>query len=72
MKIKITGGTLLLHDKEGFKTVNDTLFVKDGLIEGIGKVADETGYEVFDAKDKLVMPGLINMHTHGYMTFLRN
>lgn len=72
MKIKITGGTLLMHDNEGFKTVNDTLFVKDGAIEGIGKVADETGYEVFDAKDKLVMPGLINMHTHGYMTFLRN
>lgn len=72
MKIKITGGTLLMHDGSGFKTVNDTLFVKDGVIEGIGKAADETGYEVFDAKDKLVMPGLINMHTHGYMTFLRN
>ena len=72
MKTKITGGTLLLHDKEGFKTVKDTLYVDGTDIVGIGQQPDDSDYEVFDATDKLVMPGLINMHTHAYMTFLRN
>ena len=36
MKTKILNGTLLLHDGSGFKTVNDTLYVKDGEIEAIG------------------------------------
>lgn len=72
MKTKIVGGTLLLHDKDGFKTVKDTLFVDGDHIAGIGSVSDDKDYEIFDASDKLVMPGLINMHTHAYMTFLRN
>ena len=63
MKTKIVGGTLLLHDKDGFKTVKETLYVDGTDIAGIGEVADDSGYETFDATDKLVMPGLINMHT---------
>ncbi len=30
------------------------------------------GFEAVDAKGHLVMPGLINAHTHAYMTILRN
>ncbi|MBO5474086.1 MAG: amidohydrolase [Lachnospiraceae bacterium] len=33
-----------------------------------GFVADK----VIDGKDKLVIPGLINCHTHSYMSFMRN
>lgn len=29
-------------------------------------------FEVIDAKSRLIMPGLINMHTHVYMTFMRS
>ena len=72
MNTKIINGTLLLYENGVFKAVKDTLYVKDGVIEKIGTLPDDGGYEVFDAKDKLVMPGLINMHTHAYMTFLRN
>ncbi len=33
------------------------------------KVAD---FELVDASDKLILPGLLNMHTHAYMTLMRN
>ena len=33
---------------------------------------DAGDYQVIDAAHKLVMPGLINMHTHAYMTVMRN
>ena len=32
----------------------------------------ETGWEIIDAADRLIMPGLTNMHTHAYMTVMRN
>ena len=31
-----------------------------------------TADKVIDGKDKLVIPGLINCHTHSYMSFMRN
>ncbi len=49
----------------------------DVLIDGnrIARVApglDTAGSDVIDAAGKLVMPGLINAHTHVYMTIHRN
>ena len=73
MNIKIVNGKLLVYKNKEFCVVDDCLYVKDNEILQIGGCVDnEADYMVFDAKDKLVMPGLINMHTHAYMTFLRN
>jgi len=42
------------------------VLISDGLIARVGKLADEvgTGARILDARDKLVTPGLIDMHVH--------
>ena len=74
MNYKITNGTLLIYTKDGFTTKQEDIYIKDKKIAHIGPLPkdDAAQYEVFDAAGKLVMPGLINMHTHVYMTILRN
>ena len=79
MKILIKGGLALLFDGQTFKTE-----FKDILVEGnvISKVADpgslseaaldDSKLKILDASGKLVMPGLINAHTHAYMSLFRN
>ena len=71
MNYQISDGQLLLDDGSLFRPVRADLFVRDGKISFEPFGPDED-YEVYDAKDELVMPGLINMHTHAYMTILRN
>ena len=54
---------------------NVDVSIKDGLIEYVKKSQDrdERGYDsVIDAKGKIVVPGLVNSHTHAGMTLLRN
>ncbi len=73
MNYKIINGKLLLRAEDGYKTEAKDLYIKDGIIAGIGeKPEGSETYTEIDAKDKLVMPGLINAHTHVYMTILRN
>ena len=73
MNYKIINGKLLLRKEDGYKTEAKDLYIKDGIIAGIGEKPKEfEPYTELDAKDKLVMPGLINAHTHVYMTILRN
>lgn len=50
-----------------------SLYLEGDKITGIGdKPAGFTADKVIDGKDKLVIPGLINCHTHSYMSFMRN
>lgn len=50
-----------------------TLYIEGDRITGIGdKPAGFTSDKVIDGTDKLVIPGLINCHTHSYMSFMRN
>lgn len=73
MNYKIINGKLLLRAEDGYKTEAKDLYIKNGIIAGIGeKLEGSEAYTEIDAKDKLVMPGLINAHTHVYMTILRN
>lgn len=50
-----------------------TLVIKDGRIEDIDptQLPTDKEYEIFDASEHLIMPGLINTHTHLAMTLLR-
>ncbi len=74
MKYRIINGTLLIKDKDGYSTGNQTLYIDGDRIAGIGTVPDDWDFtcETVNAGGQLIIPGLINMHTHAYMTVMRN
>ena len=60
---------------EGNKDVVKTtsIFIENDKIAGIGE--EPSGFKadnVIEGEDKLAIPGLINCHTHSYMSFMRN
>lgn len=50
---------------------NVDIKIEDGRIVGIGRGFSAEDEEVIDCSEKVVMPGLINAHTHVAMTLLR-
>ena len=68
------GGTVLTVDTENRTFVGGWITARDGRISGVGPSAttpDPSGYdEVFDLTGHLVMPGLVNAHTHSVMVLL--
>lgn len=74
MNYRITGAKLLLYKNDKFVIEDQDLYIKGNVIASVGaEPAGVSGaWEDMDARDRLVMPGLINMHTHAYMTCLRN
>ena len=72
MKIKIINAKLLCFEDD-FQIKEADLFIDDGLIKGIGSAKEDyTSAYILDAKGKLLMPGLVNCHTHAYMSLFRN
>jgi cytosine/adenosine deaminase-related metal-dependent hydrolase len=49
------------------------VFVRDHVIEAVGTCAElpQTADEVIDARDQVVLPGLVNTHHHMYQTLTR-
>lgn len=78
MRTLIKDGKVLLWEDESFKVVEADVVIKNKLIDKIvlrkGKknLKNEKYDKVIDASDSLVMPGLINAHTHAYMSIFRN
>ncbi len=72
----IIEGAMVVTMDAGFRVIeNGGLAIKDGLIAGIGESHEITtnfhAPEVIDGQKKLLMPGLINTHTHTPMTIFR-
>jgi 5-methylthioadenosine/S-adenosylhomocysteine deaminase len=69
------GGTILTVDTENRSLVEGWIAVHDDRISGVGPKAttpDPSGYdEVFDLTRHLVIPGLVNAHTHSAMVLFR-
>lgn len=70
MNFKIINGKLLISENGKISIVEKDLYVNGNSLSFAPLKG--VAYETVDAKDRLVMPGLINMHTHVYMSVLRN
>jgi 5-methylthioadenosine/S-adenosylhomocysteine deaminase len=71
MDILIKNGVFVTMDKDRRVLKNFSLAVEDGVIKEMGaNITGEADF-VLDAEGKIVLPGLINAHTHLAMTLLR-
>src|ERR1035437_1032625 len=69
----IENGTLLSTGGAASVRRNHSILIEDGIITRVaprGRIRRFSGKRI-DATDKVVMPGLINAHTHFYSTFAR-
>jgi 5-methylthioadenosine/S-adenosylhomocysteine deaminase len=68
----IKGGTLLTMDPmQGAEPVRADIVVRDGVIAQVEADLPEDGMTVLDASNRLIIPGLIDSHTHSYPVFKR-
>ncbi len=71
----IKGGTIITMVEEEKPVLNAKVYIADGAIMGIIGEEEEPHQdcyaEVIDAEDSIIMPGLINAHTHLAMTLFR-
>lgn len=72
MKTLIQNGLVLLADGSGWKTEKKDVLISGSRIESVGPGLRPEDCRIIDATGMLVMPGLINAHTHAYMTMHRN
>lgn len=75
MDMIITGGTVVTMDGSHRVIEGGGVAIKNGRIVEVGKTADVqrkySAREVIDAHGKVIIPGLINGHTHVPMTLFR-
>ena len=71
-KTLIQNGLVLLYDAAGWRYEKADILLSGNKIEHIAPSLGAEGAEIIDASGKLVMPGIINAHTHAYMTVHRN
>jgi 5-methylthioadenosine/S-adenosylhomocysteine deaminase len=71
----ITGGTVATVDEKFSVYAPGAVAVRGGEIVAVGPAAEigarYAGRERYDASGKIVLPGLVNTHTHAAMTLLR-
>ena len=63
----------ILPGKEKDEVKETSIYIEGNKIAAVGQ--EPAGFQadkVIDGKDKLVIPGLVNCHTHSYMAFMRN
>jgi len=73
--ILITGGTILTVDHQDLKIENGAIAVDRDAIVALGTkeniLQEYRGRETIDVPDSIIMPGLVNSHTHAAMTCFR-
>jgi 5-methylthioadenosine/S-adenosylhomocysteine deaminase len=74
--ILVKNGMVITMNPEGTVLEKGTIAIHEGSILAVGAANDALmntfkAKKVLDAKGKLVIPGLINTHTHAAMTLLR-
>ena len=64
---------LVTMDAQRREIAGGGVFVRDNVIEAVGPSAElpATADEVIDARDQIVIPGLVNTHHHMYQTLTR-
>jgi len=70
----IRNATLLVTmDAQRREIAGGAVFVRDNVIEAVGATGDlpDTADEVIDARDQIVIPGLVNTHHHMVQTLTR-
>lgn len=72
MKTLIKNGLALLCDGSGWRQEKKDILIDENRIARIDTSIAPEGASVIDAAGKLLMPGIINAHTHAYMTIHRN
>ena len=73
MGIVIKNALAILPEGEEDVVRETSIYIEQDRITGIGQaLAGFHEDKVIDGTDKLVIPGLVNCHTHSYMAFMRN
>ncbi|MBP3284941.1 MAG: amidohydrolase [Clostridia bacterium] len=71
-KILIKNAKALLWKDGKFEISEQDIFISGNKIEKIGKISETESVEVIDGNHRLVIPGLINTHSHAAMSLFRN
>ena len=71
-KTVIKNGLILKKTENGYITEQADISVIGNTISLETDALIDNDTQIVDAKDKLIIPGLINLHTHFYMTAMRN
>ena len=76
MRLLIRNILTLLSSDSGFEVKEASIVIENDKIVQVGDIdlstENEPFDEVIDGKNKLALPGLVNAHTHSYMTLFRN
>jgi 8-oxoguanine deaminase len=64
---------LVTMDARRREIAGGAVFARDGVIEAVGAGAElpQSADEIIDARDQIVIPGLVNTHHHMYQTLTR-
>ena len=73
MNIYIKNILAVLNARDNYEIKKTDVFISGDIISGVGEKPDGfTEEKVIDGKGRLLIPGLINSHTHAYMSLFRN
>lgn len=72
--LMVTGGLVLTRDDSGHSYADGVVIIDQGRIKAVGPAslaADYQADQTIDSAGGLILPGLINSHTHAAMTLFR-